>query len=160
MTVFIVTKAERHTHVRAHPAHTPKQTHKFPKHLNTLCCKGCRSWTTLPTMLLRQSTPAVIKRSKVMCMHRKLEKAHCRTYMLSQNLVLVLGLSWFRRWRNHRWIFLTSQSSCLDKPSNWRASGHWNTKTQEMSGKKLLKISSIFIYIPSPSTWIWTGYLY
>lgn len=45
------------------------------------------------------------------------------TYMLSQNLVCVLGLSWFLRCRNHRWTFLTSQSSCLERPSRWRESG-------------------------------------
>lgn len=45
------------------------------------------------------------------------------TYMLSQNLVCVLGLSWFLRCRNQRWTFRTSQSSCLDKPSRCRESG-------------------------------------
>ncbi len=46
--------------------------------------------------------------------------------MLSQNLVLMLGLSWFRRCRNHRWTFRTSQSSCLDRPSKCLESGDWN----------------------------------
>lgn len=43
--------------------------------------------------------------------------------MLSQNLVMVVGLSWFLRCRNQRWIFRTSQSSCFDKPSNLFPSG-------------------------------------
>lgn len=45
------------------------------------------------------------------------------TYMLSQNLVCVLGLSWFLRCLNQRWTFRTSQSSCLDSPSRWREPG-------------------------------------
>lgn len=49
--------------------------------------------------------------------------APARTYMLSQNLVMVVGLSWFLRCRNQRWIFRTSQSSCFDKPSNLFPSG-------------------------------------
>lgn len=47
------------------------------------------------------------------------------TYMLSQNFFCILGLSWFRRTRNHLCIFCTSQSSCLESPSSRLVSGHW-----------------------------------
>lgn len=47
------------------------------------------------------------------------------TYVLSQNFFCVLGLSWFRRMRNHLCIFRTSQSSCLESPSSCFVSGHW-----------------------------------
>lgn len=47
------------------------------------------------------------------------------TYVLSQNFFCVLGLSWFRRMRNHLCIFRTSQSNCLESPSSCFVSGHW-----------------------------------
>lgn len=46
------------------------------------------------------------------------------TYMLSQNLVSVGGLSWFLLWRNQHWIFRTFQSSCFDRPSSLFLSGY------------------------------------
>lgn len=44
-------------------------------------------------------------------------------YMLSQNRARVLGFSWLRRCLNQRCMVLTSQSSCLDSPSNLFSSG-------------------------------------
>lgn len=52
------------------------------------------------------------------------------TYMLSQNLVSVGGLSWFLRWRNQHWIFRTSQSSCFDRPSSLFSSGYCRRMTR------------------------------
>lgn len=43
--------------------------------------------------------------------------------MLSQNRARVLGFSWLRRCLNQRCMVLTSQSSCLDRPSNLFSSG-------------------------------------
>lgn len=68
-----------------------------------------------------------------------------QTYMLSQNLVRVVGLSWFLRCRNQRWIFRTSQSSCLDKPSNLFPSGDWR-KMKQMSFLPLLNLLSVLHY--------------
>lgn len=52
------------------------------------------------------------------------------TYMLSQNLVRVLGFSWLRLCRNQRWMLRTSQSSCLESPSNLFSSGCCEAKHQ------------------------------
>lgn len=49
-------------------------------------------------------------------------------YMLSQNRARVLGFSWLRRCLNQRCMVLTSQSSCLDKPSNLFSSGCFSTQ--------------------------------
>lgn len=69
--------------------------------------------------------------------------ASARTYMLSQNLVMVVGLSWFLRCRNQRWIFRTSQSSCFDKPSNLFPSGDWR-KMKQTSVLLLLNLLSVW----------------
>lgn len=53
------------------------------------------------------------------------------TYMLSQNLVRVLGFSWLRLCRNQRWMLRTSQSSCLESPSNRFSSGCYETRHQK-----------------------------
>ncbi|TNN38472.1 hypothetical protein EYF80_051374 [Liparis tanakae] len=45
--------------------------------------------------------------------------------MLSQNFFCTAGLSWFRRTRNHLWIFRSSQSTCLERPSSCLVSGLW-----------------------------------
>lgn len=45
------------------------------------------------------------------------------TNMLSQNRVSTLGFSWLRLCRNQCWILRTSQSSCLERPSNLFSSG-------------------------------------
>lgn len=50
--------------------------------------------------------------------------------MLSQNRARVLGFSWLRRCLNQRWMVRTSQSSCLDRPSNLFSSGCWQDKIQ------------------------------
>lgn len=63
------------------------------------------------------------------------------TYMLSQNLVRVLGFSWLRLCRNQRWMLRTSQSSCLESPSNRFSSGCYETRHQ----KKIFL--SIFFYL-------------
>jgi hypothetical protein len=68
---------------------------------------------------------------------RKKNKA---TYMLSQNLVRVLGFSWLRLCRNQRWMLLTSQSSCLERPSNLFSSGCCEIRHQEKH------FQSIFIF--------------
>lgn len=49
-------------------------------------------------------------------------------YMLSQNRARVLGFSWLRRCLNQRCMVLTSQSSCLDRPSNRFSSGCFSTQ--------------------------------
>lgn len=50
---------------------------------------------------------------------------HGLPHMLSQNRARVLGFSWLRRCLNQRCMVLTSQSSCLDRPSNLFSSGCW-----------------------------------
>lgn len=50
--------------------------------------------------------------------------------MLSQNLVRVLGFSWLRLCRNQRWMLRTSQSNCLESPSNLFSSGCCETRHQ------------------------------
>lgn len=52
--------------------------------------------------------------------------------MLSQNRARVLGFSWLRRCLNQRWMVRTSQSSCLDRPSNLFSSGCWQDKTNTL----------------------------
>lgn len=49
--------------------------------------------------------------------------------MLSQNRASVLGFSWLRRCLNQRWMVRTSQSNCLDRPSNLFSSGCLQDKT-------------------------------
>lgn len=53
---------------------------------------------------------------------------HDLPHMLSQNRARVLGFSWLRRCLNQRCMVLTSQSSCLDRPSNLFSSGCWQHK--------------------------------
>lgn len=53
-------------------------------------------------------------------------------YMLSQNRARVLGFSWLRRCLNQRCMVLTSQSSCLDRPSNLFSSGCWQHKHRKV----------------------------
>lgn len=60
-----------------------------------------------------------------------LSKRKIATYMLSQNLVSVLGFSWLRLCRNQRWMLRTSQSNCLESPSNLFSSGCCETRYQE-----------------------------
>lgn len=60
-----------------------------------------------------------------------LSKRKIATYMLSQNLVSVLGFSWLRLCRNQRWMLRTSQSNCLESPSNLFSSGCYETRYQE-----------------------------
>lgn len=55
------------------------------------------------------------------------------SHMLSQKRASVLGFSWLRRCLNQRWMVLTSQSSCLDRPSNLFSSGCWKTADRSMS---------------------------
>lgn len=64
----------------------------------------------------------------------QLGQAYCSDlpHMLSQNRARVLGFSWLRRCLNQRWMVRTSQSSCLDRPSNLFSSGCWQDKTNTL----------------------------
>lgn len=53
-------------------------------------------------------------------------------HMLSQKRAKVLGFSWLRRCLNQRWMVLTSQSSCLDRPSNLFSSGCWRGRKESV----------------------------
>lgn len=70
------------------------------------------------------------------------------TYMLSQNFFCMLGLSWFRRIRNHLCIFRTSQSSCLESPSSCLVSGHWRGQYTTITNDLLSVISTCKTIIP------------
>lgn len=56
---------------------------------------------------------------------------HPLAHMLSQKRARVLGFSWLRRCLNQRCMVLTSQSSCLDRPSNLFSSGCWGEKDRD-----------------------------
>lgn len=60
-----------------------------------------------------------------------LSKRKTATYMLSQNFLSVLGFSWLHLCRNQRWMLRTSQSSCLERPSNLFSSGCYETRYQQ-----------------------------